>query len=167
MVSHSHSWLAPCPPAILWLAGLAAAGGAIAGAKGTTLDRLAGALDLGLSSASGSEPVGAFSSRRCRLGATCTPARAWATPAGGPDLGGAAAIGTTPSFPEALEPVIEGGDSEVFMRDPIELDGACWMEFLRDVFLDDREAPTASVFALLRFLFLMTSVFKDSGRTTP
>jgi hypothetical protein len=32
--------------------------------------------DLGLSSASGSDPAGAFSSLRCRLGATCTPARA-------------------------------------------------------------------------------------------
>jgi hypothetical protein len=67
----------------------------------------------------------------------------------------------------ALEPVMEGGDSEVLMRDPMELDGACWIEFLREVFLDDREAPTASVLALLRFLFLMTSVFSDSGRTTP
>jgi hypothetical protein len=41
------------------------------------------------------------------------------------------------------------------------------MEFLREDFLDDREAPTARVLALLRFRFLMTSVFSDSGRTTP
>jgi len=148
------------------LAGLAAAG-AIAGAKGTTLDRLAGAVDFGLSSASGSDPVGAFSSLRCRLGATCTPARAWATPAMGPDLGGAAAIGTTPGFPIPLDPDMDGGDSEVLTRDVIDEDGACWMEFLREDFLDDREVPTVRVFALLRLRFLITSVFSESGRTTP
>lgn len=63
IVSHSHSWLAPCPPAMLWLAGLAAAGG-IAGARGTTLDRPPLAvLDLLASSPPASASV-AFSSRR-------------------------------------------------------------------------------------------------------
>jgi hypothetical protein len=33
-------------------------------------------------------------------------------------------MGTTPGFPIVLDPVIEGGDSEVLMRDEIELDGA-------------------------------------------
>ena len=51
------------------------------------------------------------------------------------------------------------------MRDVIDEDGACWMEFLREDFLDDREVPTAKVFALLRLRFLMTSVFSESGRT--
>ena len=41
------------------------------------------------------------------------------------------------------------------------------MEFLRDDFLDDREVPTVSVLALLRFRFLITSVLSESGLTTP
>jgi hypothetical protein len=82
-------------------------------------------------------------------------------------LGGAAAIGTTPGFPIPLDPEMEGGDSEALMRDEIDEDGACWIEFLRDDFLDDREVPTARVLALLRLRFLITSVLSESGRTTP
>jgi hypothetical protein len=41
------------------------------------------------------------------------------------------------------------------------------MEFFRDVFLEEREEPTAKVLALLRLRFLITSVFKERGRTTP
>ena len=169
MVSHSHSWLAPCPPAILWLIGFAAAGG-MAGARATTFDRTAKAFALGLSSGSGSDPAGAFSSRRCRLGATCTPARAWATPAGGPDFGGAAAIGTTPDFTDTVDPDIAGGDSDVVpsaVREREVLEGGWTMEFFREDFFPEREEPTAKLLALLRLRFLITSVFSESGRTTP
>lgn len=84
-------------------------------------------------------------------------------------MGGAAAIATTPGFPIVLDPVIAGGDSDVLMRDDIDIDvdGTCWIEFLREDFFDDREVPTARVFALLRFRFLITSVLSDKGRTTP
>ena len=43
---------------------------------------------------------------------------------------------------------------------------ACGTEFLRDDFFD-REVPTARVLALLRLRFLITSVLRDKGRTTP
>jgi hypothetical protein len=43
------------------------------------------------------------------------------------------------------------------------------MEFLRDDFLDarDDEPPTGAEFPLPRLRFLMTSVLRESGRTTP
>ena len=40
-------------------------------------------------------------------------------------MGGAAAIGTTPGFPIVLDPLIDGGDSELFIREEIDVDGAC------------------------------------------
>jgi len=45
----------------------------------------------------------------------------------------------------------------------------CTIEFLRDAFFNDRLGadPTGIVLPLPLFRFLMTSVFKDSGRTTP
>lgn len=85
-------------------------------------------------------------------------------------MGGAAAIGTTPGLLEPVVPDMDGGDSEAVLaavRASIALDGACGTEFLREDFLEPREEPTATLLALLRFRFLITSVFKDSGRTTP
>lgn len=84
-------------------------------------------------------------------------------------MGGAAAIGTTPDLPIVLDPAIVIGDSDtepLGARKAAVL-GGCGAEFLREVFLEDREAPTARLLALLRFRFLMTSVLRDSGRTTP
>lgn len=79
-------------------------------------------------------------------------------------------MGTTPGFPEPLEE-IAGGDSEAVLlavrEAAMALVGVCTTEFFREDFFDEREVPTARVFALLRFLFLMTSVFNDKGRTTP
>lgn len=83
-------------------------------------------------------------------------------------MGGAAAMGTTPDL---LDPATAGGDSEAVplgAREAAALVGpACGPEFLREDFLDEREVPTARLLALLRLRFLMTSVFRDSGRTTP
>ena len=110
--------------------------------------------------------------------------------AGAAGLGGAAAIGTTPLLvvpadagklvgvlpaverPSA-EPCSDGGDSEfVALRALAEVgvtEGVCWMEFLRDTFFDDlaAETPTGRLFPLPRFRFLITSVLRERGRTTP
>lgn len=85
-------------------------------------------------------------------------------------MGGAAAIGTTPDLTAVLDPAIAGGDSDALLlgaRETTALREACCMEFFRDVFLEEREEPTAKVLALLRLRFLITSVFKERGRTTP
>jgi hypothetical protein len=105
-------------------------------------------------------------------------------------LGGAAAIGTTPPLliePDvggklvgvlpAVEPpfeaVVEGGDSELLalcvLADVGVVDGVWCSEFLRLAFFDARvdAPPTGIELPLPLFRFLMTSVFKDSGRTTP
>ena len=112
------------------------------------------------------------------------------------DLGGAAAMGTTPDVPAVavgvatpvelaasdndddprvvVSPMPEeaGGDSGAPLVGgrldwgAAAMVGACWTEFLREDFFD-REVPTAKVLALLRLRFLITSVFSDRGRTTP
>ena len=102
-------------------------------------------------------------------------------------FGCAGAIGTTlllpagtpvtPPLVEAefglvAEPAVDLGDSESFEA-LIELGvvtaGETWAtEFLREDFLDDRVEPTFdAALPLPRFLFLITSVLSDSGRTTP
>jgi hypothetical protein len=105
-------------------------------------------------------------------------------------FGGAAAIGTTPpgfAFtiggklvgvlpavdPSCTESWAEGGDSESFtlcaFADVGVVTGVCWMEFFRVAFFDARvdALPTGMEFPLPLFRFLMTSVFNESGRTTP
>lgn len=101
---------------MLWLAGLTAAGG-MAGASGTTLDLPPDELPdrLASSAASASE---ALSKRRWRFGATWTAARALGVPGDvvvGLDLGGAAAIGTTPGPRLDELPGIAGGDSDAVL----------------------------------------------------
>lgn len=91
-------------------------------------------------------------------------------------------MGTTPFFPDEPVPVGDGtvedrggGDSEdAFALCPRLEDGkmpfwTCWMEFFRDVFLAAarEDTPTAMLLALLRLRFLITSVLRESGRTTP
>lgn len=89
-------------------------------------------------------------------------------------------MGTTPDLPvapavlpaaEAAPPGMAGGDSDVVLlcaRLDVGVVMEIWAtEFLREDFFDERDAPTARLLALLRFRFLMTSVFNDNGRTTP
>jgi hypothetical protein len=99
------------------------------------------------------------------------------------DFGGPGAIGTTPlgfdkvgvvtdeKLPDAPPPEpVDFGDSEsAALYDVGVVTGVCAIEFLREDFLDDRvdEVPTGGAFPLPRLRFLMTSVFSDSGRTTP
>lgn len=103
-------------------------------------------------------------------------------------LGGPGAIGTTPLLipampPDALLAVlaavvlpltdpVDFGDSEsppLALPEVGVVTGVCANEFLREAFFEDLvdEAPTGTVLPLPRFRFLMTSVFSDSGRTTP
>jgi hypothetical protein len=102
------------------------------------------------------------------------------------DLGGPGAIGTTPPdlpLPAAeLEPpafadedpppteLVDLGDSDSAPLPDVGVVTGVWaMEFLRDDFLDarDDEPPTGAEFPLPRFRFLITSVLRESGRTTP
>ena len=102
-------------------------------------------------------------------------------------FGGAAAIGTTPPFPAAApaivpfaalalgllaEPALDLGDSDSFcaLTEPgvVAAGEVCTTEFFRDDFFDDRVEPTVeTAFPLPLFLFLITSVLSDRGRTTP
>ena len=106
-------------------------------------------------------------------------------------FGGAAAIGTTlplvgagievpwlvgvlPAVePPFVEPCADCGDSESFTLWPwVEVGvvtGVCTIEFLREAFLEERAdaVPTGIEFPLPRLRFLMTSVLRDNGRTTP
>lgn len=97
------------------------------------------------------------------------------------DFGGPGAIGITPlvfelgvpadaTLPDAPPPdPVDFGDSEsAALLEVGVVTGVSAIEFLRDDFLDDRvdAAPTGAL-PLPRLRFLMTSVFSDSGLTTP
>lgn len=75
--------------------------------------------------------------------------------------------------PPLTDPYGEEGDVESFkllaLPEVGVVEGVSPIEFLREAFLADRveAAPTGIWFPLPRFRFLMTSVFKESGRTTP
>jgi hypothetical protein len=73
---------------------------------------------------------------------------------------------------EAPTEPVDFGDSEsawLALPDVGVVTGVCASEFFLDDFFDDRvEAePTGAEFPLPRLRFLITSVFKESGRTTP
>lgn len=119
---------------------------------------------------------------RARRGATFPPRSCGAVVAL-PALGGPGAIGTTPPVFEfgaldatetavlglsPMEPVDFGDSESAALCDVGVVAGVCAIEFLRDGFLDARVAaePTGAL-PLPRLRFLMTSVFKDRGRTTP
>jgi hypothetical protein len=122
--------------------------------------------------------------RLWRFGVTCT-GLVWLKLAFTGGFGGAAAIGTTPGLPpvvpvklvgvvtadpECADPWTDCGDCELWSL-PVfgVVAGVCCTEFFREAFFDALVAadPTGIVFPLPRFLFLMTSVFRDNGRTTP
>jgi hypothetical protein len=119
---------------------------------------------------------------RARRGATLAP-RFCGAGIELPSFGGPGAIGTTPPFlefgaPAAAELAVEGlspielvdlGDSEsAALCDVGVVTGVCAIEFLRDDFFADRvDAEPTGALPLPRLRFLMTSVFKDNGRTTP
>lgn len=102
-------------------------------------------------------------------------------------FGGPGAIGMTPVFAGAVltlappaavapelftEPAVDFGDSDSFgpFTEPgvVAAGEVCATEFFREDFFDERVDPTVdTAFPLPRFLFLMTSVFSERGRTTP
>jgi hypothetical protein len=119
---------------------------------------------------------------RARRGATLTP-RGWGPVFVLPGFGGPGAIGTTPPVFELetadvtempvvglspTEPVDFGDSESAALCDVGVVTGVCAIEFFRDGFFDDRvDAEPTGALPLPRLRFLMTSVFKDSGRTTP
>lgn len=82
-------------------------------------------------------------------------------------------VGVVTTDPPLAEPWADGGDCELFSLVALADDGVdtgvCWTEFFLEGFFDERvvEVPTGTALPLPRFRFLMTSVFSDSGRTTP
>ena len=93
-----------------------------------------------------------------------------------PALGGPGAIGTTPpvfelATPAATEtPVLGRSFTEPVDFGDSESAALCdvGVEFLREDFFDDRvDAEPTGALPLPRLRFLMTSVFNESGRTTP
>lgn len=79
-----------------------------------------------------------------------------------------ALVGVVAEF--APDPVTDFGDSESTFAALADIDvklELCAMEFFRLAAFFDRAVPTGAVFPLPRFRFLITSVFKLSGRTTP
>lgn len=93
-------------------------------------------------------------------------------------FGGPGAIGTTvftglSAGPElvgvlAAEPPPDLGESDSLARlFPVAGVPACTTEFLRLTAFLERDDPTGTVLPLPRLRFLMTSVFKLNGRTTP
>ena len=84
-------------------------------------------------------------------------------------------MGVLPAVePPFADPCREGGESESTtlwaLPDVGVVAGVCAIEFLRDAFFDERveePAPTGTELPLPRLRFLMTSVFRESGRTTP
>lgn len=118
--------------------------------------------------------------RRARLGAT---GRVGAGAAGMVfGFGGPGAIATTVLYglsPVALvgvvaelppDPVTDFGDSESTFGPLADVDDkveGCAVEFFLLAAFFDRAVPTGAVFPLPRLRFLITSVFKLSGRTTP
>ncbi len=95
-------------------------------------------------------------------------------------FGGPGAIGTTPPLelvavdpelatPEPTEPVADLGDSDSgaeALPEGVDVPDGCAIEFLRDPFLLEERVETGAV-PLPRLRFLMTSVLRDKGRTTP
>ena len=99
-------------------------------------------------------------------------------------LGGPGAIATTPALApaavvdgaamlpafEPTDPVVDLGDSDsvlVGFGAVGVVAGVCATEFLREDFLEERVEETGTEFPLPRLRFLITSVFSESGRTTP
>ena len=99
-------------------------------------------------------------------------------------FGGPGAIGTTPlgfdevgvvaeedklvETPPPPEPVDFGDSESAALCDVGVVTGVWAIEFFRDDFFDDRvEAVPTGALPLPRLRFLITSVFKDNGRTTP
>lgn len=96
-------------------------------------------------------------------------------------------MGTTPPFPAAApaipgmlaaapelptEPVVDLGDSDSFaaLLDVGVVAGVWTMEFFLDDFFEERVDPEPTELKALplpRLRFLMTSVLRDRGRTTP
>lgn len=96
-------------------------------------------------------------------------------------------MGTTPPLPAAApaipgivaaapllptEPAVDFGDSDSFgaLLEVGVVVGVWTMEFFREDFFEERVDPVPTeliVFPLPRLRFLMTSVLRDSGRTTP
>lgn len=188
IVSHSHScgpdWDTPCPK----VPGKSCCCGFMV----EDLEDEDFAIDLLLdSSASPISKSGILTllCRRSRFGWTVTPRASVAFEAFCCDFGGPGAMGTTPPLPAAapaipgpvpaepppelpIEPVVDFGDSDslgIFPELGV-VTGVWTIEFFRDDFLDDRVEPLPTFTAALplpRLRFLMTSVFKESGRTTP
>lgn len=90
--------------------------------------------------------------------------------AGAIGFGGPGAIATTPPCREfgsgGLDDVVDFGDSDSGARCCVICKGALTREFFRETFFDER-ALLIGIAPLPLFRFLMTSVFSDSGRTTP
>lgn len=82
-------------------------------------------------------------------------------------------VGVVTTEPDPVDPCIEPGEWELLsLRAFAELGvvaGVGCTEFFLEVFLDPRVEvpPIFTVVPLPRFLFLMTSVFRDNGLTTP
>jgi hypothetical protein len=154
---------------------------------------LSPASPISSSGADESESV-AFEERRCRLGVTWMEEReVLLDDESVVGFGGAAAIGTTPALEEregpvddshavgvesavdgSFDPEAEGGESESLREWALVEVGVVegvtvMMEFLRDAFFAERVAaePRGGCVPEPRFLFLMTSVLRDRGLTTP
>ena len=74
-------------------------------------------------------------------------------------------VGVVAEVPVPVEPAADLGESASFALAEVLLDWA--IEFLRLAILRDREEVLVDGLPLPRLRFLMTSVFKLSGRTTP
>lgn len=126
--------------------------------------------------------------RRRRFGATLLTGRAGAGAVAGAvvggGLGGPGAMGTTPPLAEpaapdaellptlVTDPAVDFGDSEsvASLAEVGVATGVCTIEFFLDDFFDPRveDAPVDGIVLPLPLLrFLITSVFSESGRTTP
>jgi hypothetical protein len=76
-------------------------------------------------------------------------------------------VGVVTALPVPAEPAMDFGESASLAEDLEGVFADCAIEFLRLAIFFDREEVVTAGFPLPRLRFLMTSVFKLRGRTTP